>query len=413
MTRSEAREEGHHLRKGWEMIGGLGKNRSFLIYTIGNVVSLIGTWMQRILVGWIAWELTHSGAWLGTVAAADLLPTVLTAPFAGAAADRWSRLGVAKITQALSIVQALLLMVFYVLGWLGIEWLFVLTLANGTINAANQPARLALIHSLVGTEHLPSAVAVNSIAFNAARLLGPMAAGVAIVSIGIGWGFVLNALSSAFFLATLMAVQLKVPEKMERKHSFMAQALEGMRYTFTHRGIAGALFLMMVMGLCVRPLTELLPGYIDVVFNASAKGLVALSSALAIGAIAGGLSMAGFHNPTKLPMSVILGNIGLALAMFAFVLVPQLNWSLPLFCAVGFFMVRVGISTQVYVQLTTNEETRGRVLSNHGMIQRGAPALGALIIGSASDLVGFRWPVIIGCCLLLVCTCIVAGKRML
>lgn len=369
--------------------------------------------MQRILIGWLAWELTGSGAWLGLVAAADLLPTVLTAPFAGAVADRWSRLAVAKITQGLGMIQALSLTALYLAGLLQIELLFLLTLAHGIIMAVNQPARLALIHSLVGAEQLPSAVAVNSIVFNTARLLGPIAAGTAIVSVGIGWGFFVNALSFAIFLLALMVVQLKVPERVERTHSFLAQAREGMRYTFTHRGILGALLLMMVMGAAVRPLTELLPGYIDVVFNATAKGLVALTSALAIGAISGGIAMAGFNDPTKLPMSIIVGNVGIALAMFTFVLIPDLTLSLPVFCAVGFFMVQVGISTQVYVQLKTNDQTRGRVLSNHGMIQRGAPALGALIVGPASDIVGFRWPVILGCCILLTCTAIVTSKRML
>lgn len=391
----------------------LARNRAFLIYTSGSAVSLVGTWMQRILTGWLAWELTGSGAWLGLVAAADLLPTVVIAPFAGAAADRWKRLTVARITQALGMLQAFTLALFFGLGMLGIELLFVLTALHGIIMAVNQPARLALIHALVGKDNIPPAVAINSVIFNVARLIGPIAAGVAIISIGIGWGFFFNALSFGVFLVALLLVRVDGEERIAPAQAFLKQTVDGLRYTVTHRGIAGALLLMAASGIGVRPITELLPGYIDTVLASDATGLVALTSALAIGAILGGLLMTRTRDLETIPRSVLLNCVGVVVAMIAFVFIPDLILALPAFGIAGFFLVRIGIAAQVYVQLAAGEQMRGRVLSLLGMIQRGGPALGALAIGFASDFVGFRWPVVFGCLALLACTAVVAGKRLL
>src|SRR5690242_12367601 len=170
-------------------------SRNYRLYASGNFVSLIGTWLQRIAVGWLAWQLTHSGTWLGLVAFADLFPTVIVSPFAGAVADRRDRLGVIVATQVASTAQAALLAVLVWSGWIEIWSLFFLTLLLGVCGAFNQPARLALIPSLVDRSVLASAVAINSISFNLARFIGPAAAGLVIAEGGIALAFVVNAVT--------------------------------------------------------------------------------------------------------------------------------------------------------------------------------------------------------------------------
>jgi MFS family permease len=394
-------------------IGAVMTRRPFLIYLTGTGISLSGTWMQRILVGWLAWELSGSGTWLGLIAAADLFPTVLLAPLAGTVVDRWNRMTVARVTEALAILQAALLAMLFFMNLLTVEILFALTLASGVIMAINQPARHTLIHSLVGQDLISPAVAIHSVVFNVARLVGPMAAGAAIVTVGIGWGFLINAVSCAAFFIALMLIRVAAETLEQDETSFLAASRQGIAYTLNHRGIAGVLLIILVWGVGVRPLSDLLPGYVDSVFSRGAYGLVFLTSGLALGAIIGSVAMTGFYQVAKLPSAVIANSIGVALATVTFILSPDFLWSVPVYVAVGFFMARVGIAGQIYVQLAAPDHMRGRVLSLHGMIQRGGPALGSIMIGAASDLVGFRWPLALGCLLLLAATYLVAAKRWL
>src|SRR6266581_1664737 len=159
--------------------GGLGNvaqafaHRNYRIYAGGNAVSLIGVWMQRVAVGWLAWTLTHSGTWLGVMSMAEFFPVVFLSPLAGALADRRDRVGIIRVTQIAGSVEAGLLAILVYTGAITIELLFGLTLLLGDFNAVAQPSRLALIPTLVDRRSLPSALAVNAIIFNSARFIGP------------------------------------------------------------------------------------------------------------------------------------------------------------------------------------------------------------------------------------------------
>src|SRR6202020_1043660 len=152
----------------------------------GNAIQLIGTWMQRVSGGWLAWTLTHSGTWLGLMSMAEFLPVLFLAPIAGVMADRRDRVGIIRITQLFGCCQATLLATLVGTGFISIYLLFALVLLLGINQGIAQPARLALIPTLVDREALPSALAIHSIVFNAARFIGPAIAGVLIARIGIG-----------------------------------------------------------------------------------------------------------------------------------------------------------------------------------------------------------------------------------
>ena len=237
------------------------RNANYGIYTAGNAVSLIGTWMQRISIGWLTWELTHSGLWLGLVAFADFFPVMLIGPIAGAAADRWDRLRVVKTSQTISLVQATILFALTATGHMNIGLLVALSAFQGVIVAFNQPARLALVPSLVAAADLGSAVAINSVIFNLARFVGPMLAGLAIVWSGVATAFAANALSYVAFLVALTGVRVaSTASASTRQRSFKADLQEGIRYTATHPAIAALLVLLIAIGIGGRPLNELLPG---------------------------------------------------------------------------------------------------------------------------------------------------------
>jgi predicted MFS family arabinose efflux permease len=370
-------------------------HRDFGIYVAGNSISLIGTWMQRIGVGWLAWELSHSGAVLGLVAFADLFPGVVIGPFGGALADRTDRLRVIRIAQILIMVQALALFALTASGLITVPLLFALVLGQGVVIGFNQPARLALIPSLVPRADLATAVAINSIVFNTARFIGPALAGLTIVSIGIGAVFLLNALSFLAFLLALARLKSVAVALPKASRSMLGAVADGLRYALAHPGIGPILALQAILAICARPFVELLPGFAAEVFGRGAVALAVLSSAIGIGAIGGGVWLAQ-HPGEGLARLVVLSSVGAALTVLAFALCPWFWPAVAVVTLAGVFLVVGGAGTQTVLQDAVEEQMRGRVLSLFGLIFRGGPALGALAIGVASEAVGLSAPLAVG-----------------
>src|SRR5690348_17319931 len=268
--------------------------RNYRVYTLGNATSLIGIWLQRVTVGWLAWRLTHSGTWLGLVAFADLAPVVFLSPIAGALADRRDRIWVIRMTQIVSISQAILLAVLTYTDLITIWPLFLLTLMLGSANAVAQPARLALIPNLVDRESLPSAVAINSIVFNNARFIGPAVAGVAIAQGSVSLSFALNALAYIVFSLTLSRFVL-TPERGDGgggKRRMLSATLEGYLYAMKHPGIGPMLGMFAISSVICRGFIEMLPGFADSVFHRGPQGLAWMVATAGLGAMVGGSWMA-------------------------------------------------------------------------------------------------------------------------
>ena len=184
------------------------KNTTYGIYAAGNAVSLVGTWMQRISVSWLTWEMTHSGLWLGIMAFADFFPGLVVGPLAGVFADRTDQLTIVKFSQVVSLLQAMVLFALIAAHHLNIWGLVALTAFQGAVVAFNQPARLALVPSLVAESDLGFALAINSVIFNVARFIGPMVAGLVIVWSGVAASFAANAASYVVFLLALWWVRI-------------------------------------------------------------------------------------------------------------------------------------------------------------------------------------------------------------
>ena len=398
---------------GFHRIGRALANPNYGIYTLGSAVSLIGTWMQRVAVGWLAWELTESGAWLGLLAFADLFPTVLIGPLAGAWADRADRLKVVRATQLLAFVQALLLFGLTVAGAITIELLLALTLFLGIVVAANQPARMALIPHLVRGEDLPAAVAINATIFNAARLVGPAIAGALIVSVGVAGAFAANALTFVVFIYALFRLRLPAtaPDGGQSRAPLFSDVGSGFAYALRHPGIAPALLLLTAVSLGVRPFVELLPGFAGEVFDAGAPGLALLTATVGLGAVIGGLWLARRGPAPGLVEIVLAACLGLGLAMLVFAATDSLWVAVPALTLAGICLVVQGVGTQTLLQLAVVPEMRGRVMSLYGLILRGGPALGALAMGAASELVGLGWPLAVGTLAMLLVWALVHTRR--
>ncbi|MGE3628181.1 MAG: MFS transporter [Hyphomicrobiales bacterium] len=366
-------------------------------YVAGNGVSLVGTWMQRMAVGWLAWDMTASPLWLGIIAFADLAPAVIVGPIGGAVADRRDRLRLVQVTQTLACGQAVALFGLSAWGLLDIGTLALLSLLLGTVSALNQPARLALIPSLVPPERLNSAIAINSVIFNLARFIGPAIAGAVIAAGNVEWVFALNAASFVVFLAVLARLRLTEPPppRRERKH-VVADIRDGLLYAFGERRIAVQFLLLTVIGVGARPLVELLPGLAAGVLGGGPQTLAMLTSTFGLGAIAGGLWLAGREQEKDLTRLVILASLGIAAGLLLLVATTLLWVALPAVALLGLCMVTTGAGIQTLLQLNTEPQMRGRVLSLFGVIMRGGPAMGALAMGAAGEALGLRLPLAMG-----------------
>ena len=373
-------------------------SRNYRIYTAGNAISLVGTWLQRVAGSWLTWELTHSGTWLGLIAFADLFPVMLLSPVAGALADRYDRVLVIRVTQLVAMAQAIALAALTATGLIGIWSLFGLTLMLGAVNAMNQPARLALIPSLVDRETLPSAVAINSIIFNNARFVGPLVAA-AVTALGsISLAFALNAVTYVAFLVSLYRIGRVAGEGQVRagRRRMLAETLEGYLYVMRHPGIGPMMGLFTVSSLAARGFIELLSGFAGAVFHVGPQGFFALVASTGLGAMTGGLWMVLRRPVGRLTSLVVTHTLLIAVALVAFTATDVFWIALPCLFVAGAGLVVTGIAAQTLVQSAVAPAMRGRVMGLYGMIFRGGPALNALLMGLLSAQFGLRLPLAAG-----------------
>ncbi|MDJ0982794.1 MAG: MFS transporter [Kiloniellales bacterium] len=370
------------------------RHRNFRIYISGNAISLIGTWTQRTAVGWLTWDLTQSGFWLGLIACADLLPAVFIGPLGGVLADRLDRLRIIMAAQTVALLQAVTLFALTAGGVIGVETLALLVLVHGVAMGFNQPSRLALMPSLVPRPALSTGIAINSVVFNLARFIGPAMAGLLIVSIGVAGAFAANALSFLIFLVALSRLRLPNTPRAPRGArgtSVLAEIRDGIGYALAHPGIGPMLFLLATVSLGVRPFIDLMPGFAAEVFRGGADILAMLSSTVGLGAIASGLWIAR-RGPGNLTRLVLINTLLTSLAIIGFVATDILWLALISVALAGMALVACTVSMQTLMQLSVDGTRRGRVLSLYGIILIGGPAAGALIMGSLSELLGLRLP---------------------
>jgi len=379
-------------------------NASFRHYVYGNGTSQFGIWVQRVAVAWLTWELTESPFWLGLMAFADFAPAIVCAPLAGAIADRINRLRGIKITQILSGLQCVALVLLTGIGAITVEILLALTFVLGVVMAFNQPLRLAVIPSLVGAKDMSAAVSINSLTFNIARITGPAIAGITILRFGIAPCFAICALSYFIFAFALLFVRVHDQMPRGQRKTFRDLPLEimaGLHYCRPHAGIGPVMVLMAFVAIAGRSYTELLPGFAAEVFERGADGFAMLTGAMGMGAIVGGMTLATRTSVTGLTNYIVLNVLILGLAVVGFSLAPNFWVALILVGVSGFAQVVVGIGEQTLVQNAADPSMRGRVLSLYGMIGRAGPAIGALIMGALAEVFGLRWPVMGGAVIML------------
>lgn len=375
-------------------------NRNFALFTAGSLVSVIGTWMQRVAVGWLTWELTGSAAWLGAVAAAEFMPTIVVAPIVGALADRYDRRTIALIGQVLATAQAAALALLTVTGLITPLLIFFLQLASGIFQPATQTARLVLVPSLVPRENVGNAVAITSLTFNVARILGPALSGLMIATMGAGYSFAVNAASYFGVIASLLA--MKVPPSAhdgDPAQSFWISVwndiVEGGRYAFTHAELRAAIGLIGACSVLTWPISDLMAGIADEHLGRGVAGLAILTSSQGAGAICAGLFIAQRNSHENSLRFGVVSTILCGLALMAFGINTTFWIAIPLVAAIALLGVVTSIGTQTTTQMVADERMRARTISTWYTVTRVGLALGALIQGALAHITGFAVPLML------------------
>jgi len=363
--------------------------RNYRLFFSGQSISLIGTWMQRIAMPWLVYHMTGSALLLGVVGFAGQIPTFLLSPVAGVLTDRWNRYRVLLVTQIISMIQASILAWICLAGVIQIWHIIVLSIALGCINAFDVPARHSFVIDMVEKkEHLGNAIALNSLMFNGARLIGPSIAGVMLASTGEGICFLLNAVSYIFVIISLLMMKLKIKEVRKKGSEILKELKEGLNYTFGFPPIKHLILLLGLVSLMGMSYSVLMPVFAKEILHGGSHTYGFLMGAAGFGALLGALFLASRESVLKMgrivPAAAILFGAGLIFLSFSRVF----PLSLILMIFIGLGMMMQAAASNTIIQTITDDDKRGRVMSFYTMAIMGTAPFGSLMAGGLAKVIG-------------------------
>jgi len=363
------------------------RHRNFQLFFGGQLISLIGTWMQIVAQSWLVYRLTGSSLLLGSVGFASQFPVFVVAPLGGIVADRHNRQKVVIGTQTASMILAFILAALTLTNTVQVWHIFVLAALLGIVNAFDIPGRQAFLVDMVGKEDLMNAIALNSSMFNGARIIGPAIAGVLVAKIGEGWCFFANGVSYIAVIIGLMLMQVS-PPVFRGSASPLAHIVEGFRFVRQTAPIRAILLLLGLVSFVAMPYTILMPIFADRILHGGARALGLLMGATGIGALLGALTLASKTGVRGLGRWVAFacGGFGVSLILFAFSRNLQLSEFLLL--PVGFCMMLQMSSSNTLIQVMVPDHLRGRVMAVYSMMFMGMAPFGAFFAGALADRLG-------------------------
>ena len=372
------------------------RHRNFQLFFGGQLISLIGTWMQNIAQDWLVYRLTGSSLLLGTVAFASQIPIFLLAPVSGIVADRWNRHRIVIATQSASMLLALTLATLTLSGRIRIWEIMVIASLLGVVNAFDIPARQAFLIDMVGRDDLLNAIALNSSMFNSARIIGPAIAGILVASVGEGWCFFANGISYIAVITGLLLMRLTRKGELQKKGSALENMIEGFRFARHTAPVRALLLLIGVVSLAAMPYTVLMPIFAGRILHGGARQLGMLMGATGVGALFGALTLASKADVKGLGKWVWMAATGFGTSLILFTLSRRLWLSMALLVPTGFgMMVQMG-ATNTLLQVMVPDRLRGRVMSLYSMMFIGMGPIGALIGGAIAARIGAPWTVAVG-----------------
>jgi len=370
------------------------QTRNYRLWFFGQTVSQSGTWMQSVAQYWLVLELTHSAFDLGITAALQFAPVLLFGTIGGLVADRFDKRRVLLVTQTAFTVQAAVLWMLVASGSVQLWMVWALALLYGFINVLDNPSRQSFVMEMAGHDDLANAIALNSVIVNVSRIVGPALAGILIATVGLSWAFLANAVS---FVAVIGALYAMRPADLHRRPPVArakGQIRAGMRYAWGAWELRVPLLMMAVIGTLAYNFSVLLPLYAHDVFHRGAGTYSALTVAMGVGALAGGLVIAARRRPSyRLLVLVSLAFGVLILAVAAAPTLPLVLVLLVLMGAASLMFIAVANSL---LQLNSSGAMRGRVMSLWAIVFLGSTPIGAPLIGFIAEHYGARIALCVG-----------------
>jgi len=382
------------------MVRALGRalrHRNYRLFFAGQSISLIGTWLTRVATSWLVYRLTGSTWLLGVVGFAGQIPTFVMAPLAGVWVDRLNRHRVLVATQVLAMVQSGLLAYFALRGSIAVVHVLLLNVFQGLINAIDMPARQAfLIEMIEDRRDLSNAIALNSSMVNAARFLGPSAAGILIAAVGEGWCFLIDAFSYLAVIASLLAMRVIPKAEPRRAGRVLTELVEGVRYAATFLPIRAVLLLVALVSLMGVPYTVLMPALVTTSLGGGAHTLGFLMAAAGLGALGGALYLASRTSVVGLGRIIGISAASFGIGLVVFSRSHTLWLSLALLFPTGMAMMTQMAASNTVLQSIVDDDKRGRVMSLFGMAFFGTVPFGSLFAGALAARIGVADTIALG-----------------
>jgi MFS family permease len=372
------------------------RHRNFRLLFFGQGISLIGTWMQNVAQGWLVLELTNSPFYVGLVSALGSLPILLVSLPAGVLVDRVNKRRLVILTQTLSLLQALVLAILIWTRHIAVWQVAAIAVFLGTVNAFDTPARQAFLIELAGREDLPNAIALNSSAFNAARVVGPSVAGVLISAVGLAWCYFLNAVSYLAVIWGLLKMRLQPFRRPEHPGDAWAQFTEGVRFVRHDRRILALVAMMAVISVFGFPYLVLMPVFARDVLQVGASGLGFLSASVGVGAVVAALGLAAFGTRVRKGRILVWTGPLFGAALAGFSLTHWFPLALPLLAVAGGAMILNNAVTNTLLQTIVPDALRGRVMGFFAFVFLGMAPFGAFQAGWLAEQMGAPATVAIG-----------------
>jgi MFS family permease len=384
--------------------------RDFRLFWAGQLISFSGTWMQQTALGWLVYDLTHSPLYLGIVAASTQLPVLLFTLLGGAAADRFAKRNLLLVTQGLSITPALIIGILVSTGNIAVWHVITLSLAMGTINAFDIPTRQSFLVEMVERGNLLNAIALNSAAFNGARMIGPTLAGIFIARFGVAACFYINAASFVAVLVALARIRARgLPA--HRTGTLLKDIIEGMRFVRRSPSVRRAMALVAVFSLFGLPFISQLPVFAEDILGKGAKGLGFLIGASGIGAFVAAVLLAFKGDIKNKLRAMATAVLVFPLCLIVFALSRNYALSLSLMPVAGLTVVVFLASANSFVQLMSPDGLRGRVMSVYTMVFLGMTPIGHSLMGVSADIIGASRAVALDASICLVLSVLILSRQ--
>lgn len=365
------------------------QSRNYRLFFFSGMVSLMGTWIQNLALGWLVYRMTDSAFYLGLVGFAGQIPALFLTPIAGVYADRLNRQKMLILTQSLPMLLAFLMAILMYSGHISVTLVLIIVLVNGFALAFDTPFRHAFLLEMVGDKKLlPNAVALNSTLVNTARFIGPTIGGILIALYGEAFCFLMNGVSFLGVIIALLSMRVAPLIKTEKKQSLMKDLNEGFRYTYNFKPARYMILLIITTSIFGLPFQAFLPVFARDVLHGDSQLLGFLTGAVGAGALTGAFFLASRETVNKMPdiirISALLFAVGLAVFSFS-----NSHWlSLTVLYFAGFGMIVQFVATNAILQTVVADDKKGRVLSFYSMSFMGFTPVGSLLLGSIAKWLG-------------------------